>query len=85
MTLSDGNRVVGLWDRRLLASSVQGERDLYVSQPHTVGDGIFVPSPGSLGIWLRADDIKMVEWIIDEQEDGDANEETDISGDSQEA
>jgi len=63
VTLKDGSIVEGMFAGGSLASSVPGERDLYLEfhAKHAADDSMR-PVPDSAGVWLAADEIKAIEF-----------------------
>ena len=60
VTLKDGRVVAGLFGSRSLAAD-DGTGDIYIEQVCRVGDP-WVEVPGSGGVWIRGDEIKLIEF-----------------------
>jgi len=63
VTLTNGDRVAGLFGPNSFASSDTGERDLYIEEEYLVGDeGEWQARPEKVGILIPAREIRYVEF-----------------------
>jgi len=70
VTLVDGTYVCGLFGSKSFASSEPTERDLYVQEVYSIDDqGHWQRVARSEGVWIRADQIRHIEFWRDEEEE----------------
>lgn len=75
VVLDDGSNIGGIWGENSFASSIEGERDLYLEKVYKISpnNGTWEAVPRNDGIWIKGTAIKSIQFMNDEIKENKAN------------